>query len=512
MVTQMKQPTRSRSTRRRYAGILIAALLAVTGALLPTLTAHADDGPFTVDGDVPDAGATLLNDAFGNTKELGPKNSNTTKIGVIHKAATPMLDTTNPNAQVDLRRAWLDGARDSNDHDWIYFAWERDSNSGSGFISFEFMKNAAPAACAYATKTVAQLIASCNPWANRAAGDFIILWDQSGSSQTLYLRVWSGTAPNLTLSAPTALVAAQSQAQFSADGFKGEAAIDITAALYAGVPQCLSFANVIPGTVTGNSDSADYKDTILTDAAPFGGCDSTTVTTPKQADGTTNIPSGGLVLGASGNTVRDSAVVDVDTGTPTPSGSVEFFICKVDAPALCDSGGTSIGTTALTGLSYPVTVLSPTTTVTQVGRYCFRAVFSGDSTQGIGTSSDSSAGECFTVNAVASTISTSQSWVPNDSATVSAPAGGDLAGSVTFTLYPTSNCTGTRVMAPETVPVAGASPQTVSTSNTTAVTATGTFSWKVSYSSTNGAQRSISDSCQETSSLTVANGSSVSSS
>src|SRR5690349_18542064 len=136
----MMQSARSRSTRRRYAGILVAALLAVTGALLPTLTAHADDGPFNVDGSVPDAGAALLNDAFGNVKELGPKNSNTTKIGVIHNAATPMLDTTNPNAQVDLRRAWLDGARDGNDHDWIYFAWERDSNSGSGFISFEFMK------------------------------------------------------------------------------------------------------------------------------------------------------------------------------------------------------------------------------------------------------------------------------------------------------------------------------------------------------------------------------------
>jgi hypothetical protein len=506
----MKTTSRPRSTSRRYVGVLIAAILGLTAALVPNLSARADDGPFDVTGNVPDPGATELSDTYGNVKELGPKNSNSTKIGVIHTAATPMLDTTNPNAQVDLRRAWLDGARDGNNHDWIYFAWERDSNSGSGFISFEFMRNAAPALCDYVNRTQAQLIASCNPWKNRAAGDFMILWDQSGGSQTLYLRVWSGTAPNLTLSAPTPLIGAQSEARFSADGFRGEAAVDITAALYGGVPQCLSFANVIPGTVTGNSDSADYKDTILTNAAPFGGCESTTVTTPKLADGIASIPGGGVVLGVNGNTVRDSAVVDVDTGTPTPSGSVEFFICKVDDPGLCNTGGTSIGTTALSGSGYPVTVLSPTTTVTQVGRYCFRAVFSGDSSQGIGGSSDSTSSECFTVNPVASSISTAQAWVPNDSATVSAPAGGNLAGTVYFDLYTGGSCSGTLLYS-TSKSVAGASPVTVSTLNTTAQLATGTFSWNVSFDSTNGAQKDIPASCHETSALTVTNGGTISS-
>ncbi len=55
------------------------------------------------------------------------------------------------------------------------------------------MQNPAPAACAYDTATDAQLIANCNPWANRKAGDFMILWDQQGGSQDLYLRTWSGT-------------------------------------------------------------------------------------------------------------------------------------------------------------------------------------------------------------------------------------------------------------------------------------------------------------------------------
>ena len=119
---------------------------------------------------IPDGGTTELPDLYGNVKELGPLNSNSTKIGVIHNDALPTLDLTNPNANVDLRRAWLDTERDTaTTHDWLYFAWERDSNNGSGFIAYEFMKNPAPAGCAYDTATDAQLIANCNPWANRTA-------------------------------------------------------------------------------------------------------------------------------------------------------------------------------------------------------------------------------------------------------------------------------------------------------------------------------------------------------
>ena len=157
----------------------MAAALVISGALAVPLRVLAADGPFTIDGSVPDAATTELPDNFGNVKELGPLNSSTTKIGVIHSDAVPTLGLTNPNGQVDLRRAWLATARDSGtNHDWLYFAWERDNDTGSGFIAYEFMKNAAPAACAYDTATEAQLTANCNPWANRTSGDFMILWDQ----------------------------------------------------------------------------------------------------------------------------------------------------------------------------------------------------------------------------------------------------------------------------------------------------------------------------------------------
>ena len=90
------------------------------------------------------------------------------------------------------------------------------------------MQDPPPAACAYDTATQDQLIAGCNPWDNRQAGDFMILWDQQGGSLDLFLRTWSGTGNNLTLSAPSQLNSTVSQAAYSADGFRGEAAVNLT--------------------------------------------------------------------------------------------------------------------------------------------------------------------------------------------------------------------------------------------------------------------------------------------
>jgi hypothetical protein len=397
---------RNRHPRIRHKAVaFLAALTMLSGALAVPLTVLAADGPYTIDGTVPDdPNFDNLPDDFGSVKELGPLNSNTTKIGVIHNDAVPTLGKTNPNAQVDLRQAWLDVQREA-DKDWLYFAWERDNNTGSGFIAYEFMQNPAPAACDYDEATDDELIADCNPWANRRAGDFMILWDQQGGSLDLFLRTWTGTAPNLTLGAATPLNATVSQAAYSADGFRGEAAVNLTDTVFGGSTRCLSFANTIPSTVTGNSDTADYKDTILQTAPPITNCESTTVTTPKDGAGA-DIPAGGLSIGTGVVAVKDSAVVSVTGGTATPAGSVAFHLCKVDSPGLCTAGGTSIGSTNLTGTAYPVTVASPTAYVTSAGRYCWRAVFSGDTANGIPGSSDSSATECFTVTPVTPTLDT----------------------------------------------------------------------------------------------------------
>ena len=90
-----------------------------------------------------------------------------------------------------------------------------------------------------------------------------------------------------------------------------------------------------------------------------------------------------------------------------------------------------------------------------------------------------------------SAISTTQSWVPNDSATISVPRANTWAGQVVFSLYPTIDCSGTALYT-ETKTASNASP-TVSTANDGSSTdgdpgytaiATGSFSWGVSFTPT----------------------------
>ena len=85
---------------------------------------------------------------------------------------------------------------------------------------------------------------------------------------------------------------------------------------------------------------------------------------------------------------------------------------------------------------------------------------------------------------------------------------------MSFALFASSDCGalgGDTAIYSTTVTVAGTSPQPASTSNTTAVTATGNFSWSVGYDSTNLAQEDIPPSCHETSNLTITNGGTISS-
>jgi hypothetical protein len=165
---------------------------------------------------------------------------------------------------------------------WLYFAWERDANNGSGFIAFEFQQGQLAAACNYTASGIdmvkpqsaaeTTLINGCNPWAARQAGDFMILWDQSGSALNITKRVYNGVAfgpPQPLGSADPAI---------SADGFRGEAAINLTDDVFPPGGSCVNFANIIPGTVTGNSDTADYKDTVLAPFPDISNCGSITVT------------------------------------------------------------------------------------------------------------------------------------------------------------------------------------------------------------------------------------------
>src|SRR5574340_68335 len=267
-------------TRLGRAALITALLLGA--AVITVLAADNFVGGWNIDGIVPDSDTIKFDDPYGAVDELGPVNASTTKLGVIHTAPVPMLSYTNPNAQVDLRAAWLGTKEDANKDLWLYFAWERDSSNGSGVIMFEFQQSEPSAACDYnftSEWTAEDLIAACNPWANGQPGDFIIVWDQVGKKPSLIVRTWKyndtnptngawdgNAAEPLYLDLGTALDATVSAAAYSSNRYYGEATVNLTDTIFAAAPtSCTTFGNVIPGTVTGNSDTADYKDTILAD-------------------------------------------------------------------------------------------------------------------------------------------------------------------------------------------------------------------------------------------------------
>jgi hypothetical protein len=180
---------------------------------------------------------------------------------------------------------------------------------------------------------------------------------------------------------------------------------------------------------------------------------------------------------------------------------VTFWLCKVDAPALCDSDGTLVGSTPVTAAAYPVLdVVSPTAYVTSAGRYCWRALYNdGDEANGIAGDVDSSAGECFTVDPVTPVLATtagaggSLGSTVSDSATLTGlatqpadpvinltGAGGAAAGgTVTFKLY-AADCT-TVVYTSSAVPISATGTASTPEPQFTP-TAAGTYHWKAVYS------------------------------
>ena len=174
------------------------------------------------------------------------------------------------------------------------------------------------------------LIATCNPWANRQAGDFMILWDQQGGSKDLYLLTWSGTAPNLVLSPPQLLNANVSDAEYSADGFFGEGALNLTDTVFGGSslpvvrqrhPQH-RHRQLEHGRLQGHDPCA---------------CRTPSVTARDHGDHAQDrqlvrdIPAGGLSITTAGVVeVKDSAVIDIAGGTAVPAGTINFSLCMAE--------------------------------------------------------------------------------------------------------------------------------------------------------------------------------------
>jgi hypothetical protein len=183
----------------------------------------------------------------------------------------------------------------------------------------------------------------------------------------------------------------------------------------------LGFGDVCFQSSLLNTRSSQSGTSVLQDFAlgGFGECSSGTVTTPQLGNGDA-IPAGGITMpsAASGNTisVRDHAEITL-TGVSSAGGTVTFFLCgpNVGATANCESGGVQIGSPIGISATNPATANSASATLTSVGKYCWRAEYSGDASKGVPPSSDPQDGdttnqsECFSVNPRTPTLATQAS-------------------------------------------------------------------------------------------------------
>jgi hypothetical protein len=258
------------------------------------------------------------------------------------------------------------------------------------------------------------------------------------------------------------------------------------------------FSSVASETRSSTSTTATLKDFVL---GQFANCVPGMTT---QASATVASPV------TPGTAVHDTATITVTGGSnpPDPTGTVTFFLCGPIATGDCSSGGTNIGTGLLAGGANTTdgvaTAQSPdvNTAASNLasGRYCFRAEWPGDANYSAISHTDSTL-ECFAVKDTSS-LTTTQNWLPNDSASVTTGSGNAASGSVTFTLYASANCTGTVLGTFANIQVANG---TASTNNTTTYISSTTISWRAVFTPSDPNAVGGSSSSCETSTLTITN-------
>jgi hypothetical protein len=437
-------------------------------------------------------------------------------------------DANNVTNKGDIMNAYSVAYTDPNTGDQkLYFALERSSNAGDANVAFWFLQDA-NANCSTSTGT--------KPWTgDHVDGDILIVsaFTKGGTVSGINAYRWNGGAGGSLGTSPvagggdcrdanqqlgdsicaTANTGTLNNVPWLTNNNGKQTGLDHTllaSEFFEGGINLTdtSLAGKCFNTFVGDTRSSQQLNATLYDYArgSLGECKSTTTTTPTPAAGTsTEIPANAQV------TTSDSAEVKV-TGVSKFSGSVKFSLCGPLAPdstANCQTGGVTIATKTFTDVTSPHTETSGNVTLTKVGKYCWRAEYSGDTPRGVPPSSDpkdaTSQTECFKITPKTPTLSTQAVASPvdfgqpvADKATLTGTAnepgtgglgdgsinpttlGGKAQGKITFTLFK-SDCT---TLATGT----GTNPQTVDingdgTYGPVSFTpdAPGTYYWDASY-------------------------------
>jgi hypothetical protein len=121
-------------------------------------------------------------------------------------------------------------------------------------------------------------------------------------------------------------------------------------------------------------------------------------------------------------------------------------------------------------------------TPTAVGTYYWVASYSGDNKNQPVSGQCGDADESSVVKKALANVETAQKLFPQDSATLSASAGGTPTGSVTFKLYNNADCSGTAVYTQNNVNLVSGTANTNNTSFSVDQASSGNYKWLVEYS------------------------------
>jgi hypothetical protein len=261
--------------------------------------------------------------------------------------------------------------------------------------------------------------------------------------------------------------------------------------------------------------------------------DATEVSYVKATPGlTTTLHDSTLTVG--GSTYDGSSFTGIASGWPKATGTVTYTVYTNNTCTTAATTGTGNQINAQPG---GVTVNSDGTipnsasvTFQATGDYYWRAAYGGDDNYNAASSPCTSVdNEHLVVNQLPSTISTAQTWYPNDTATID-----HSGGTVVFTLYKNnSTCTGTtgKVYGPTgSINVVGtgaggtapfkasttnwpgsADSASVATFGVSSVTANDTYYWRADYTSGDQQHKNVTSSCEATTFSSLNNGSSVTS-
>jgi len=382
----------------------------------------------------------------------------------------------NVNSKIDVMNAYAAAYLNSDGDQIIYFALERNANTGDANVGFWFLQDEVGCVSTGPSQTFS---------GNHQDGDLLIVsaFTKGGGVSTIDVYRWNGGA-NGSLGATSVAHGADCKTTAGGDDVcatTNTGALPINGTISTpwptsnkqdGVGTTLREAEFFEGGLNltntnlggkcfnvfiGDTRSSQSLTATLFDFArgKLGECSSSTTTTPSVS-GSAQIPTSGTL------SVTDSATLTV-TGVSTWSGTYDFHLCFLGTDTTstdtCTSGGTLVSSQSVNqGTAQPIT--SGAATVTSAGRYCWRGDFTS-ATSGVPNAKDDTAGECFNVTPRTPTLATQAGPGPvdfgnpvTDTATIGntanqpgtpvinpIAAGGKAGGTITFFLYGPDQCT-----------------------------------------------------------------------